>query len=361
MKTNQTRRSLLRSGVMAGAGTVVALGLGAKAFADSRWGWGVAPGQTLPPEAANGPWNKLRAVRGKKVFDIHIHSYETPKQGNNYATEGAEHYRDVWTNYTDELIASMDRYGIAMGALNPAFTTFEEVVKTSYLPHKDRFVLSAGLPTAKTKPLPAGSLSPEDIAAIYEEQLTQYGAKFIGETAGSFALWQLMPKYSMKQLKPFADVMLKHDIPIQIHTGWSPTGRSTASVYDTANEWAAQLGKFMSAYPEIKLIMAHEGGQFPQLDGWEAIRLLYSFDNVYADTAKSPPEIITAAVRGIGAERVIFGSDWNRPQLKEYGPFFLRAAYQQWWNLNNVAMADISEDERDWVLYKSAHKLLKLG
>jgi predicted TIM-barrel fold metal-dependent hydrolase len=106
--------------------------------------------------------------------------------------------------------------------------------------------------------------------------------------------------------------------------------------------------------------MAHEGGQFPHLDGWEAVRLLYSFDNVYADTAKSPPHIITAAVRGIGAERVLFGSDWNRPQLKAYGPYFLRAAYQQWWNLNNVAMADISEDERDWVLYKSAHQLLKL-
>ena len=104
----------------------------------------------------------------------------------------------------------------------------------------------------------------------------------------------------------------------------------------------------------------HTGGQFGVLDGWEAIRLLYSFDNAYCDTAKAPPAIIQAAVQGIGAERVLFGSDWNRPEMKEYGPYFFRATYQHWYNLNTIALADMSEDQRDWVLYKSAHKLLKL-
>ena len=92
----------------------------------------------------------------------------------------------------------------------------------------------------------------------------------------------------------------------------------------------------------------------------DVIRLLYSFDNAYCDTAKAPPAIIQAAVQGIGAERVLFGSDWNRPEMKEYGPYFFRATYQHWYNLNTIALADMSEDQRDWVLYKSAHKLLKL-
>jgi hypothetical protein len=34
--------------------------------------------------------------------------------------------------------------------------------------------------------------------------------------------------------------------------------------------------------------------------------------------------------------------------------------YQHWWNLNTIANADMTEDQRDWVLYKSARKLLKL-
>jgi predicted TIM-barrel fold metal-dependent hydrolase len=374
MNDYKSRRSFLRSGVMAGAGAALATGLGARAFAQmtdqgqgSGWGFGAPQGQRLPPEATNGPWKKLRAVQAKKVFDMHVHCYETPKQGHNYATEGAEHVRDVWTNYVNELIASMDRHGIAQAALNPAFTTFEIVYKEAYLAHKDRFILSGGMPNERFKnaavPDPTVQLTPQALADIYEEQITRYGARFIGESAGNMINRRLMPKYSLKELKPVVDVLLKHDVPVQIHTGWTPTGTSInyGTSYQTADEWAATLGKFMSAYPEVKVILAHEGGQLGQLDGWQAIRLLYSFDNAYCDTAKSPPDIITAAVKGIGAERVMFGSDWNRPQLKEYGPFYMRDTYQQWWNLNNIAMADITEEQRDWVLYKSAHKLLKLS
>ncbi len=68
-------------------------------------------------------------MREKKVFDIHVHAYETPGQGTNYATEGAEHAKNHYVNYTNELIASMDRHGIAQAALNPAFTTFEEILR----------------------------------------------------------------------------------------------------------------------------------------------------------------------------------------------------------------------------------------
>jgi hypothetical protein len=374
MNKYQSRRNFLRAAMTAGAGTALFGGIAARAVAQmtdqgqgSRWGFGHPEGQKLAPEEANGPWKKLRAVQAKKVFDIHVHGYETPAQGHNYATEGAEHVKDVWTNYVNELIASMDRYGIAMAALNPAFDTFETIVKNAYLPHKDRFILSAGTPTESTKrksgPETTKALTPQELAAIYEEQLTRYGATFIGETAGNMINRGLMPRYPVKELKPVVDVLLKHDVPVQIHTGWTPTGTSInyGSFYETDNEWASIMGKFMSAYPEVKVILAHEGGQFGELDGWQAIRLLYSFDNAYCDTAKSPPDIITAAVKGIGAERVIFGSDFNRPQLKEYGPFYMRDTYQQWWNLNNVAMADISEDQRDWILYKSAHKLLKLN
>src|ERR1019366_5228164 len=103
------------------------------------------------------------------------------------------------------------------------------------------------------------------------------------------------------------------------------------------------------------------GGSIEIPDGYEALRLLFSFDNAYIDTGKSTPRIVTEAVRGVGAERVLFATDWNRPQMKEYGPFNHRAVYQHWWNLNTIANADMTEDQRDWVLYKSARKLLKLS
>jgi len=57
----------------------------------------------------------------------------------------------------------------------------------------------------------------------------------------------------------------------------------------------------------------------------------------------------------------MFGSDWNRPQPKTYGPLNEHYVFQQWYTLNHVAEADITEDERDQILYKTARKLLKLN
>jgi predicted TIM-barrel fold metal-dependent hydrolase len=378
MKTVQSRRELLRMCALFGGGAA-AVGLGAgSAFAqyergDNHWGWGAPPGQKLPPSAINGPWKNLRAVKEKKVFDLHVHGFETPEQGTNYRESGAEHAKGKFVNYVNELIASMDRHGIAMAALNPAFTTFEEVYEKSYLPHKDRFVLSAGWPPREIRDQQQGlqqtgnetAFTPTDVAKTFERQITENGAKMIGETAGNSIIRGLMPRFTLKELHPVIDVVLKHDVPVQIHTGWTPTGTSIASGsgggYQTAGEWASIVGRFMAAFPDVKLILGHMGGQFSQEDGWEAVRLLFSFDNAYCDTSKSRPEIVTEAVKGIGAERVMFGSDWNRPEMKEYGPYFMRSSYQHWHNLNTIANADMTEDQRDWVLYKSARKLLKLG
>jgi predicted TIM-barrel fold metal-dependent hydrolase len=369
-----TRRALLCG---AGAGAAMALGSAGDTFAqsarDDRWGFGVRPEQTLPRSAVNGPWRNMRAVRERKVFDIHVHSYETPRQGSNYAESGAQHARDEWHDYTSELIASMDRHGVAKAALNPAFTSYEEIYQTSYLPHRDRFVLSVGWPTAAIRERTRGGstgqfvmpVTPQEVAQIFERQLSVDGAKFVGETAGYSLLRGTLGQLPLRELHPIIDVILAHDVPVQIHTGWSPTGRSMESAagaaYETASDWAEATGRFMAAFPQVKVILAHLGGQFGRVDGDEALRLLYSFDNAYGDTAKATVDVVTAAVRGVGPERVLFGSDWNRPELKEYGPYHMRSAYQHWHNLNTIAEADLTEDQRDWVLYKSAERLLRLG
>src|ERR1700733_14948113 len=98
---NRSRRQLLKTGAIVEALSGVLPG---EASGDSaepqaqkdqmKWGRGSNPGQTLPPEAANGPWRNLRAVKEKKVIDFHTHTYETPKQGTNYKEEGQMHERD---------------------------------------------------------------------------------------------------------------------------------------------------------------------------------------------------------------------------------------------------------------------------
>lgn len=365
----QTRRQWLKTGAMLSgvAGLVSGMGMveeapaqalpdGKEAFPNSPMNAGKPPGQTLPPEAINGPWRNLRAVQEKKVIDIHTHCWETPVQGNNYKEEGHIRDLDQFKEMTDDLIASMDKHGIARACLTADFVPFETYERSSYKKHPDRFIRTAARSTEAIRD--AQEITPETMAQVIREQC-QKGAKMVGET---FPMLGVRGQYTQKDLKPIVDVILEYDVPVQIHTGWSAIGPAIGfgHGYSTAWRWAEDLGAAMAAYPDVKYILAHTGGRFDELDGMEALRLAFSFDNAYVDTAKSTPRIVSEAVRGIGAERVLFGSDWNRPEMKTYGPYHMRNVYQHWYNLNVIAMSDISDDQRDQILYKSTTKLLKL-
>lgn len=361
-----SRRDWLRFGAVAGAGASLLPGVSKAAGASRRasgagpaapqqkWGEGSDPGQILPPEAANGPWRNLRAVKEKKVFDCHCHCW------------GSLPGHDEPIDNTNKLIAEMDLYGIAQGALAPGRMPYETIVGNDVVPHLDRFIRVTGMPTNATQ---GKQLTPDLVAEQTTIQMERDGCKMLGETTGD-ALMGLQARYSVSELKPIMDVVRKYDVPVQIHTGWTAGGRHIKPGQDMREyiqsaarlirNWPGYMEALLAGYPDVKFIMAHTGGALAIPDGYEALRLLFSYSNAYVDTSTSPLEIIVEAVKGVGAERVMFGSDWNRPEILDYGPFHLRAAYQYWWNLNNIANADLSEDQRDLILYESARKLLKL-
>ncbi|HEX4037599.1 MAG TPA: amidohydrolase family protein [Acidobacteriaceae bacterium] len=296
-------------------------------------------------------------MKAKRVIDLDCHAYETPVQGHTYKDEHHMHALGQYQDYTKELIASMDAHGLAKVALYPSLVPYEKVRDTSFQEYPERFIRTSTLPTAASR---GKQLTPAELAAIFKEHLEQDGCRIIG-SGGMIA--GMLTKYSVQEMAPVADLILEHEVPVEYHTGWTATGSAMAygRKYTTAEDWVAGAAALMQAFPEMTVILQDGGGSIATPDGHAAIRLLFSYDNAYFDTGKSTPEIVTEAVRGAGAERVMFASDWNRPQLKEYGPYHMRAVYQHWWNLNTIANADLTEDQRDWVLHKSAEKLLKLS
>src|SRR3990172_11301307 len=116
-------------------------------LADYHWG---DPYEYLPqakaadhkapstPEAINGPWKKLRAVQQKRVIDIASHSGEHRKEGSNYRERREEANRgDELVDFTESLVESMDRHGIAKACLTPVAPTgrmqFPEIVRSRIL------------------------------------------------------------------------------------------------------------------------------------------------------------------------------------------------------------------------------------
>lgn len=95
-------------------------------------------------------------------------------------------------------------------------------------------------------------------------------------------------------------------VPVLFHSG------------DEPNALPLQIGKCAEACPDTDIIMGHMGGTF----FWEdALRVAQKYPNVYLEPSGNPlPDIIQKAVRAVGAERVVFGTDMPaiHPKVERY-------------------------------------------
>ncbi len=101
-------------------------------------------------------------------------------------------------------------------------------------------------------------------------------------------------------LDPIVQLATKLQIPIYQHTWIKITGNLPSE------STPSDLIELAARHPEATLICGHSGGD------WEkGIRTIRRFKNIYLETAGGDPTagIVEMAVRELGVERVIFGSD----------------------------------------------------
>lgn len=116
------------------------------------------------------------------------------------------------------------------------------------------------------------------------------------------------------------------------------------------NSLASDFVPFANAFPEVKLILAHIGC------GWDGdmthqVRAIQqsNYGNMYADTSSAQsvtPGLIEWAVREIGAERVLFGTD--------------TPLYHAGMQRSRIDQADLSLHEKRLVLRKNAINVFEL-
>ena len=104
-----------------------------------------------------------------------------------------------------------------------------------------------------------------------------------------------------------------------------------------------QVARLATRFPELKLVMAHVGGD------WEyGLRAVRRCDNVWVDTSGSIADagMIEACVRAVGAERVVWGTDMPGADLL--------------YTLTKIEGAAISDDAKERILSRNALELLGL-
>lgn len=120
-------------------------------------------------------------------------------------------------------------------------------------------------------------------------------------------------------------------IPVMIHTG------NGAPLADPIQLWKA-----IEAFPDVKTVIAHTGGNSMQT---QALLLAEKFENVYLEPSWMPSVCIGAMIRKIGAKRVMFSSD-------EVGN--LDTA------LETFRLVAGNEENLEWVLCRTAQEVFGL-
>lgn len=100
-------------------------------------------------------------------------------------------------------------------------------------------------------------------------------------------------------LKTAADLGL----PVFLHTGrfQIPFVLKSPELGD-----AQRFVRWFKEYPDIRFVLAHMNYSQPHI----ALDLAEEYANLFVEISWQPSELIEEAVRRIGAERVLFGTDW---------------------------------------------------
>lgn len=267
--------------------------------------------------------------------------------------------------HVDELIAGMDEHGISRAVVMCGGTqvTNDNLAEAVRL-HPDRFLAFAGYEHCQPDSRDAATTA-KAVAAI-ERGLAQLGFKGVGEIhVDRFS--PVRPDELSIELRPIMEVCRKYQVPVYFHTGFDRVTFRIKRDGEEGSSWSfhpaplpyrdpVYLDAVALEYPDVPILVGHMGGTF--LRQFEAaLMLALRHRNVYLTTANAPAEFIAQAVGEIGAERVIWGSDWRYTKGAPPPP---RMPTGHAGNLATIETAGLTPAQKEAILARNLADLLKL-
>jgi len=237
----------------------------------------------------------------------------------------------------EELIESMDKSGVDVSViLNIGWVTHELCVETN------DYILEC---VARYPKRLVGFCSVQPLstqAAIAEiERCACGGARGIGELRPDVQLLNLTDD---EAVKPFVEALRIYRLVLLTHAS-EPLGHDYPGKGLVTPE---MLYPFISRYPDLPIVCAHWGGGLPFYALMPEVQR--AMQNVYFDTAASPflyrPEIYQAASTLVGADKILFGSDY---------PLLAQARL-----LREIDDTSLSDEEKRMITGGNAARLLNV-
>jgi len=251
------------------------------------------------------------------IIDIHTHIFSPEICRNReqfFSKEPAFEllYRDKKKSpmtTAEGLNAAMDQDGIR------ASVTFGFPWKQPKLMRRSNDYVLEAMTLYPNRLLGFVCLNPENPEALEEgERCLKAGMKGVGE----IALYTPSAGFSLvDRLSPLVEMATRWKVPILIHTS-EPVGHQYPG---KGHLPFSELYELIKLFPSTIFILAHWGGGlwWYQLMKREVGKVLA---NTYFDTAASPflyqPEIYEHAIKIMGVEKILYGSDYPLLPLNRY-------------------------------------------
>lgn len=254
------------------------------------------------------------------IIDSHLHVSFTPNND--------------WKPLTDKLLYDMKKVGIDQTNIMP-----HPQFAGTLFPNEKDMIFQAETMKKMTEYAP-GKFLP--LLYVYPGSPLPFLTEMIDKYILNGPIIGLKFHISMladdKTADPLYDLLEQHDIPVLYHA-WYKTVSKYTFESDPQN-----IVAMARKHPKLRILMAHLTGC--RMRGIQDIK---HYPNIWMDTSGSQPEdgYLARALKELGPDRILFGSDYPGRALSA--------------QLGRIYSIDMSEEDREKILYKNAQSFYRKG
>jgi hypothetical protein len=301
------------------------------------------------------------------IIDSHVHIYGYPSfkdlskhiRTMEDAIAFRTRYPDLYNcniteepiDITDDLVADMDKNGVDFALVQArAGVVSNDLVATAAQRHPTRMVALARVGHDQEAgdyledPAPTRETAPDEL----ERALTTLGMKGVGEVFIRALTNHVNPEKIAKDLTGIMKVVERHQVPIQFPTAWS---QFPGGLFYGDPLWADEVA---GRHPKVPIILTKMGRSITSYFD-TAMTVAMRNTNIYFDVVGTNPAHLRFAIDKIGADRILFGTDWSTTWRWLSVPASLHKIREK-----VLTDANLSDDEREKIMWKNAARLFKL-
>ncbi len=298
------------------------------------------------------------------TIDIHVHmgTYQSIEDAGDKLTTRRDvasfrsKYPELYNEYVTQppldnsrtLLRVMDEYGIEKTLIQPRPGIDNEFVAKMAETDRRRLVPLA-LPTPWPTPADGPEMNAGDLSRRSADLLAHcfdnLGMDAAGELYVRRITSEIHPEKIADDLSPVMEILEKKEAAVQIPTAWT---QFPGGLYYGDPLWVDEVA---SRFPRVPIVLTKMGRGFQRIfDSCMLVALRNR--NVFFDTSDTRVEHLRAAIDTLGADRILFGTDWSATWqfLQHPGTAHSLA-------LDTVRQATSDKGEQELILFRNTQRV----